>query len=286
MRILKIAFGALVVLALVNGALWLFGAPRQNAPKVMSANDIERLMADLRNSNNGDDLQTLKRFEHVGPALVDRLIDGLRDSDSAFRANCAEALGVAKDSRAVDGLFSSLKDPDYRVEHQAAEALAQIGTSAIDRLVLGLKDPDPHVRRYSAEALGKIGDKRADPPLIAALKDPDPYVRQYVALALGGINDSHSVEPLTAALKDDPEVTVRANSAIALVRLGPSGINDVLIWALNDSNSGLMAKAFLNSGNSSLHDAATEWAHRHGFVVVKEAPDLIVPWGATARPAR
>jgi HEAT repeat protein len=69
----------------------------------------------------------------------------------------------------------------------------------IKQNIAALKDNDWWVRRDAAEALGEIGDARTVEPLIAVLKDKDRDVRWHAASALGEIGDARAVDPLIAA---------------------------------------------------------------------------------------
>lgn len=55
--------------------------------------------------------------------------------------------------------------------------MGKIGDNmAVELLVEALKDENWNVQKNAAEALGKIGDKRAIDPLMEALKDEDGHV--------------------------------------------------------------------------------------------------------------
>ena len=58
------------------------------------------------------------------------LIRQLRDQNSTFRWKAAEALGKARDPRAVGPLVALLKDPERDVQWIAAMALGKIGDPA------------------------------------------------------------------------------------------------------------------------------------------------------------
>jgi HEAT repeat protein len=62
--------------------------------------------------------------------------------------------------------------------------------------IAALKDRDWQVRSNAAEALGKLGDARAVEPLIASLKDQEAPVQVEAAVALGKLGDMRAVQPL------------------------------------------------------------------------------------------
>jgi predicted phosphoribosyltransferase len=71
---------------------------------------------------------------------------------------------------AVESRIAALRDEDKEVREAAAEALGMIrDTRAVDVLIPALGDEDWDVRQRAAYALGQIGDPRAAAPLRAAL---------------------------------------------------------------------------------------------------------------------
>ncbi len=173
-----------------------------------------------------------------GPAKVDdrpeveRRIANLKDEDWLVRRDAAEALGKLGDRQAVAPLTACLKDGTNSVRFSAAEALGKLGDQrAVAPLIACLKDKDVD-RSYAAEALGKLGDKQAVEPLIACLKDKE-VDRSYAAEALGKLADKRAVEPLIGCLKDEDQ-RVRRHAAEALGKLGDKRAVEPLIAALPD----------------------------------------------------
>jgi len=111
----------------------------------------------------------------------------------------------------VSQLITQLKDPDFRVRENAAQALGESKDArAVEPLIAALKnykDPASRVRENAARALGKIKDPRAVEPLIAALGDSAYGPREMAAKALGEIKDPRAVEPLIAFLKASLKAT-------------------------------------------------------------------------------
>jgi HEAT repeat protein len=165
--------------------------------------------------------------ETISDKAVDPLIRALKDSDYFVRQNAAEALGKIGSDKVVGALIRALKDSDSYMRRNAAEALGKIGSDkAVDSLILGLKDSDDFVRRKAAEALIKIGSDKAVDPLILALKDSDGYMRWNATEALGKIGSDKAVDPLMLALKDSDD-SVRRNAADALIKIGSDKV-----WSL------------------------------------------------------
>jgi HEAT repeat protein len=109
-------------------------------------------------------------------------------------ADLAEALGLARDPRAV---------------------------FAVARLLRGGNGRE---RVKACRALGLIGRPEVVPMLIEALVDSNPTVRAVAARSLGEIGDARGVAPLAACV-DDHAWWVRANSAEALRHCGPDGVS-------------------------------------------------------------
>jgi len=168
----------------------------------------------LRFNSNIKRLETKQDIKGLARVLKHR-------KDPSARAEAARALGSIGDTRSVDPLLRSLKDPDRSVRFTVAESLGRIGDSmAVDQLSVTLvTDTDWYVRLHAAAALGEIGDSRAVRPLTQALKDEEKAVREWSARALGNIRDSRALEPLTVA-SADRESSVRNAAIDALAKLG------------------------------------------------------------------
>jgi len=152
---------------------------------------------------------------------VKMLIRDLDSEDVHVREEAAQALGEAKDPRAIKPLIDALKKDEYwDVREAAADALGEIGDpSALKPLMKALeKDENGNVQGAAAEALGGIGDAIAVDPLIEALDYKSSEARRGAAFALGKIGDTTAVGPLIITLKDD-DSRVRHNSAFALGEL-------------------------------------------------------------------
>lgn len=171
------------------------------------------------------------------------LIEKLTDSDFRVRHDAADALlkiGYA----AVPALSEALQDQSKQVRWYAASTLGEIGAeakAAVPQLIVTLQDEDEYVRRIAAYALGKIGVEAAlaVPYLIATLQDGDRNLRSVAAYALGkiGAEASAAVPYLTAALQD-ADKEVRSYAATALGRIGADAKVAVpaLIASLQEEN--------------------------------------------------
>jgi len=162
----------------------------------------------------------------------------------------------------VAPLIAKLRDPDTRVNAEAAKALVALGKPAVPHLITALTDKSDRARWRAAEALGAIGDLRAVGPLIERLSD-DGFVAQRARAALvrigapavpallrplgrthvwrqheiirvlTEIGDLRAVPPLIGVLvsRENPG---RAHAAHALGRLKAKKAVSALITALGD----------------------------------------------------
>ncbi|MCZ8288891.1 HEAT repeat domain-containing protein, partial [Microcystis sp. LE19-59.1C] len=152
-----------------------------------------------------------------------------------------ELLGLTKSNEVVNQLSQALKDSDWGVRWNAAEALGNISPeTAIAELLKALEDSNSDVRRRAALALGKIGSETAIMGLLKALEDSDEYVRRNAAFALGNIGSETAIAGLLKALKDSDE-SVRGNAAFALAKIGSETAIAELLKALEHSDNALEA---------------------------------------------
>ncbi len=88
----------------------------------------------------------------------------------------------------------------------------------IEEWIAALKDTDWKVRQQAAEALGQLRDGYALEPLTAALQDEVSAVRATAVAALGALGDQYSVEPVIGTLGDS-DAAVRQASGKALTKI-------------------------------------------------------------------
>ncbi len=162
---------------------------------------------------------------YLKAADITSLIQNLNNNDLLVRLNAIEALGDARDARAVEPLVAALGDESCGCA--ASNALVKIGNTSVEPLIVALKDENMIVRRNAAKALGEMKDARAVEPLIATLKDEDATVRWQAAKALGEMKDARAIEPLVSTLKDDNPI-VRWHAANALENIGAPSVEPLI----------------------------------------------------------
>ena len=123
-------------------------------------------------------------------------------------------VGYSHDAQ-LEKLINNLKDEDWHVRWEAAEALVEIkNPKSVELLIDTLKYGQENAQVLAAWILGKMEDSRAVEPLIEALGNEHPYIRKSAALALMEIGKP-AVEPLIEALKNE-EANTRREAAFAL----------------------------------------------------------------------
>jgi HEAT repeat protein len=175
---------------------------------------------------------------------VDTLITSLKDDDAFVRINSAAALGMIKDSSAVEPLIETLKSDDFitypfgselsgnyqdDVRDKAIESLGEIGDSSaagslISILGNGFND-DPSI---IFSTLGKFRDDRTIKFLIGKTQDDDPSIRRIAIRALENNAENPVVTDALINLLLDSSSGVKIASAKALSNLLhlPSGDRD------------------------------------------------------------
>ncbi|MCU4137432.1 MAG: hypothetical protein MW689_001003 [Thermodesulfobacteria bacterium] len=79
---------------------------------------------------------------------------------------------------------------------------------------------------------------------------------------------------------DSGDKKVIAYALYSFIALGKEEIIPVLIEKLNQKGTADMAEAYLNCGHEKLHDAAVDWAYRHGYSIWPVGGSAPVSWGS------
>jgi HEAT repeat protein len=177
----------------------------------------------------------------MGKPAVKPLIDCLNHTNPGLRQASAYALGSIGDVKAVGPLIRCLQDPD--TQNAAIVALGMIKDSrAIEALTPYLFLKRQGTSRLAAEALEKLGYKpenleeqiylkcakwqwselsdlgpSAAEILMKRLNDSDAHIRLLSALALGHMKDTRAIKPLEA-FWNSPDDDIRGSALTALVK--------------------------------------------------------------------
>lgn len=179
----------------------------------------------------------------IGDAAMPALLEALAHQEWLVRLHAVESLGKSKSPQAVEPLLAVVfNDPDTAVREDAVRALGDIGDArAVEFLYTAMKEP--RLRTVAVEALGRIGDRRAVPVLLDVLAgrnilegartvagcgdqwSEEMMTRAAAVRALGAIGDERAIPSLVAAL--DSTFT-RPDAAAALSKFGSAVIPQLL----------------------------------------------------------
>lgn len=158
-----------------------------------------------------------------------------RTGDPAARANCIEALEVARDPRAMEAIEQGLHDREWVVRFASAMAAGKRRAESV-RPVLNTmvtNDANRSVRVACIYALRRLGDATHMSELAGFLGSPDPEARANAALVLGLMGDASAIQLLKSG-KDEPDIRVRFEITAAMARLGDASAQQVIVsWAVN-----------------------------------------------------
>jgi len=161
---------------------------------------------------------------------TEAILESLGDKDSRVREAAANALGRMGDRRAVDPLVNALGDPLDGVRDAAAVALKNLNEPLGERIYESLKGS-----KKAWEELARKNDPRAVVPLVKALGAWDMTVRANAAWTLRKLGDPRAVEPLIKALGDRSPI-VRGAAASALSEVGDRRAVDPMVISLGDTD--------------------------------------------------
>ncbi len=172
-------------------------------------------------SPSGSTPRSRPQLDFELPEQLAALVDGLYSEVPADRAYAASQLAELgpEAGPAAPFLIDVLKDANWQVRRQAAEALGAVGDLlAVDPLVevLSDRDGDWSVRAAAARSLGQLGDRRGVEPLVAVLNDMNAHVRHMAVRALGQIGTPETMESLVAAGVSDSDGATRFSAVRAI----------------------------------------------------------------------
>ncbi|MEA2336290.1 MAG: twitching motility protein PilT, partial [Thermoanaerobaculia bacterium] len=165
--------------------------------------------------------RSLESLREFGDALVEPVIELLRDPDPDIRSGAIAVAAGFEDVRIVPSAIELLRDPDWWIRLSAADTLGRMKDArAVEPLMATLSDSD--VKRAAIEALGRIGDIRALPALGRMLSDASPDVRIEVMQALKHFKHPQVHSALSSVAQSDPDRVVRTHAVEILDELALS----------------------------------------------------------------
>ncbi len=222
-------------------------------------------------------------------SAVQPLLKTLKDKVPKVRNAAQTALAqiAQTDAKVLQSLMPGLR----KINLPLRGVFTKVGTPAVAPLIKGLKHSNPVMRLNAAAALGTIGDSKAIEPLKQNLTDW--YSNKFVGQALTKLNwepesDTDKIHFLVSQkkgeeLRQDWDTTKKVliqdiqsknyrriqNSLYAFINLGDKEVINDLVKILNTKGNKNMALAYLNSRESSLENAARQWAKQRGFKIIK-----------------
>ncbi|MGI0488089.1 HEAT repeat domain-containing protein [Pantanalinema rosaneae CENA516] len=165
----------------------------------------------LQSGDFQDCWEVAKVFPGLGRMAVPALVELLRDEDAELEVRwfAARILGELGEPTAIHALVDLLQTTDDEdLSRIAAEALANLGTSAIAALASLL--PQPEARLSVVQALAQIRHSDIIPPLLTVVDDAQPTIRALAIEALSSFHDPQIPPVLVAALSDPVAMVRRA----------------------------------------------------------------------------
>ncbi len=183
----------------------------------------------------------------LSPEMEDWMIDNIDAKNANLRMFSVGVLAETDSRIAWEALIDALSGP-YVVEVQSA--LTYSPNIQTDVLIAALKNPNTGAPWAVADILEKDSDVTASGDSTAAV---------------------------LAFIQSRTVAEIAANYPL-IIGWGVPGSEPSLIAALEATGDLAMGEAFLNSGNQTLDDAATDWGARNGYVVVDTG---VAPTGPT-----
>jgi HEAT repeat protein len=140
------------------------------------------------------------------PKALTMILEGLTDINEDVRIQSIRLLeNIGPIPEVLDGLASSLDDPDPRVREMAGRTLAEHGgDKTISILSAAVQNPKPRASLASVKALGLMG-KKAHSALKEGLRCDDPSVRIEAALLLCEQEQQEGCQILIDAIHSVPK---------------------------------------------------------------------------------
>ena len=241
---------------------------------LVSAQDWQPVIAQLRDNNSGRKIDALRRLndagygaaaEFVAPLVTDPddavqfaaidaeltffLIEpvGERQGLGSTRSRAQEAFDAGPLVRAatpapavlIDRLIAATADGNARIRFDALHALGVIAEPPLNvddtrRLLAGLQHSDPVIRTATARVLGRLRAASAGDALVVALNDPSDMVQEYASEALGLLRNDRAVQALTDRVNFYSSGPLANASLLALARIAYPSSRDLFRQRLTD----------------------------------------------------
>lgn len=242
-------------------------------------------------------LGELKDSRAVAP-----LIQAMQDKNLLVKRSAVESLGFIGDSKAVAPLMEVARNGDDIVRRAAIEALGRIGDpGAIGVLIESLRGDDIFLQNGASVALTTIGE-----PAVAQLVETlrDWFAGPRALKILDGLKwkpstdedrvwfyiASRNIKSIMENWDTTRKVLLESaesgdsgrieNVVFALIGIGQSDAVEELLKIMEQSGTQAIAKAYIDSGNDTLIEAARNWISRTGTKMNNESQQPVVLWGS------
>lgn len=190
--------------------------------------------------------RAVQRLVDMGNTSVASLTDLLQRASSAdARIKAVFALYRIGTPQALASVRTGLRDADQQVRIAAARAVGLAkDTAAVEQLMQIVAESDPGVRRQAATALGQIKDKRAVEALLGAASNAeDRFIRHAIIYALVSIDEPTLVglglmdvspgaqEAALIALDQMPSSTLQAKQLMPFLTANNTSLRHTALWA-------------------------------------------------------
>jgi HEAT repeat protein len=178
----------------------------------LAARVIPKLKAHVLDPDAGVQDEMKKTLVAIGVDEIPRLIQEIKIDDPERRYLAVGRIGGFRNGPGVlETLLDALKDENAKVRWMAVRSL-------------GNRDSDPQSRRFYSDLPGSYRQsaEKIVPHLIRAFQDSDERVQQSAFATLGvlGPDAAAAVPKLIELLRSEKSMSVRANAAVTLGRVG------------------------------------------------------------------
>lgn len=252
------------------------GKPEENEHLEVKSVDIDRLIADILNSDASVRVRALNLAMIVKEqSIVGALAAVLDDPDESVRALAALALGGYSESLSLDHLRRAMVDPSALVREFAVGGLAETtGHTAHQIVESALADPELSVRGAAIRGLAN-GDSHNVEILLERAGGCSQAERFLIAHALAGVDSREVHEFMQDAAEQEDLVVIAAAHPYFLERGGVSPAT--LVRALQAQRGSpvatRMSRAFMLSDVPELRDAGEAHFREYDSPVLQRMTD-------------
>lgn len=208
----------------------------------------------IKSVKDNDEIVRISAIRTLGllrDSSAEKTLIGLLSTDNKQARKVAIiSLGDMKSEKAVSGITALLKDPDWAIRLEAAQALGKIETKdpkAISSLFELMDDTDNDVKQNAARALDNLADKSHQSIYQTQLKSSSIAKQRMAACCLAKIKDPGGL-PILLAMLQENQPAKQITAIRALAQLGKKEAIPSLRQALKSPNNAVRVHAILALG--------------------------------------